>query len=280
MLKSILVLVAIVLAVPIAALAVDKAEPAADAARALPAPGLDTPAGGSNVQSAPVFTWKPVRRAARYEFQLSDDSAFRSIVTGGSVPTVNTAYTLEHSLPDGTYFWRVRAVNAKDDAGRWSQGRSFTKRWSTRPTLLGPTGGTVVNYPTSQFLLRWEPVPHAVKYIVTIAADPALASQLLGTANNPVETVGTALSPEGGLEPGQYWWAVTSVNAVGNRGARSAIGSFNWAWPSSTPVQVNDLNSDPRVYDPQFAWKRVPGAARYEVEVNSSQDFAVGSKVC
>jgi hypothetical protein len=279
-LKSLLVLVALVLAVPITALAMDLAEPAADAARALPAPRLDTPGGDANVQSAPVFTWKPVRRAARYEFQLSDDSGFRSIVTGGSVPTMNTAFTLEHSLPDGTYFWRVRAVNAKDDAGRWSHGRSFTKRWSNRPTLLGPTDGTVVKYPTDPLVLRWEPVPHAVKYVVTVAADPALASQVWGSANDPIETVGTAVATSPTLEPGQYWWAITPENAVGHRGARSAIGTFTWEWPSTTSVQVNDLNADPRVYDPQFSWNRVPGAARYEVEVNSSEDFAVGSKVC
>jgi hypothetical protein len=279
-LRSLIVLAALALAVPLTVLAASGPEPAADAARALPAPRLATPDDNANVQSAPIFTWKPVSRAAKYEFQLSADSGFRSVVTGGSVDTRNKAFTLDRSLADGDYYWRVRAVNAKDDAGRWSAGRSFTKRWSARPTLLSPTGETVVNYPTDRFLLRWEPVPNAVKYVVTIAADPGLATQVLGSANDPIETVGTALSPEGSLPPGQYWWAVTPVNAVGNRGARSVVGSFIWQWPSTTSLQVNDLNADPRVYDPQFAWDRVAGAARYDVEVNSSQDFAPGSKVC
>jgi len=279
-LRSLIVLAALALAVPLTVLAASGPEPAAKAARALPAPRLSAPEDNDNVPSAPIFTWNAVSRAAKYEFQLSADSGFRSIVTGRTVDTYNKAYTLDRSLPDGDYHWRVRAVNANGDAGRWSAGRSFTKRWSTRPTLLSPIGESVVNYPTDPFLLRWEPVPNAVKYVVTIAADPGLATQVLGTANNPVETVGTALSPEGSLSPGQYWWAVTPVNAVGNRGARSAVGSFIWHWPSSTALQVTDLNSDPRVYDPQFSWDRVPGAARYEVEVNSSQDFAAGSKVC
>src|SRR5262245_59575090 len=191
MLKSLLVLVALALAAPITALALDWADPAADAARALPAPMLDTPADEASVQAAPIFKWRQVRRAAKYEFQLSADSGFRSIVTGGTVDTYNNAYTLDDSLPDGDYYWRVRAINASDDAGRWSQGRSLTKRWSTRPTLLSPTGETVINYPSDPFLLRWEPVPHAVKYIVTVGADPALATQIIGSANNPVETVGT-----------------------------------------------------------------------------------------
>jgi hypothetical protein len=279
-LKSILVLIALALAVPITALAVDWSGPGAGAARALPAPRLDTPSDDANVQSAPIFRWQKVRRAAKYEFQLSADSGFRSIVTGRTVETYNNAYTLADSLPDGNYHWRVRAVTAKDDAGRWSNGRSFAKRWSARPTLLSPTGEKVVNYPSDPFLLRWEPVPHAVKYVVTVAADPALATQVIGTANTPIETVGTALSPPGSLEPGQYWWAVTPVNAVGHRGARSVIGSFIWRWPSSTSLRVENLNPNPAVYEPKFSWDRVPGAATYQVEVNSAQDFAPGSKVC
>ena len=34
------------------------------------------------------------------------------------------------------------------------------------------------------------------------------------------------------------------------------------------------------MFDPQFSWTPVPGATKYEVEVNSSVDFAPGSKVC
>ena len=34
------------------------------------------------------------------------------------------------------------------------------------------------------------------------------------------------------------------------------------------------------MFDPQFSWDPVPGATKYEVEVNSSVDFAPGSKVC
>src|SRR5205823_4896155 len=37
---------------------------------------------------------------------------------------------------------------------------------------------------------------------------------------------------------------------------------------------------DPEVFDPKFSWNPVAGAARYEVEINSSSDFALGSKVC
>ena len=280
MLRSLIVLVALALALPLSVLAAGRYEPAADAARALPAPAVVTPANDANVDAAPVFSWRPVRRAERYEFQLSADPGFRSNVLGGTPETHNTAFTLEKSIADGDYHWRVRAVRANGDAGRWSNARTFTKRWSQRPDLLSPAAGDEVTYPTEPLLLRWDNVPHAAKYVVTIAADPALASPVIGTADKPVETQGTSIAPGGTLEPGQYWWAVTPQDAAGHRGARSAIGTFRWSWPSGTNVQVGDANDDPRVFDPLFSWDKVPGAARYEIEVNSSEDFAVGSKVC
>ena len=44
---------------------------------------------------------------------------------------------------------------------------------------MAPSDGATVDYPATPVVLRWEPVPHAVKYVVTIAADPALASPVM-----------------------------------------------------------------------------------------------------
>ena len=43
---------------------------------------------------------------------------------------------------------------------------------------------------------------------------------------------------------------------------------------------MTDLVAATEFFDPQFSWTAVPGATKYEVEVNSSIDFAPGSKVC
>src|SRR5439155_8343868 len=65
---------------------------------------------------------------------------------------------------------------------------------------------------------------------------------------------------------------------------RSAVWAFDWSWPTRTTARVTDLftTGDPqnRVMDPQFSWDPIPGAASYQVEVNPSEDWAVGSKVC
>jgi hypothetical protein len=279
-LKSVIAIAVLGLAVPLTVLAATGSEPTARTA-ALAGPGLVSPADDADVEAAPVFSWRKVRRAERYEIQISADPGFRSNILGRrNGETYNTAFTFEKSLADGEYHWRVRAVRSNGQAGSWSRTRTFTKRWSQRPDLLGPVDGQVINFPTDPLILRWDNVRHAARYAVTIAADPSLASPVYGSPERPVETQGTSIAPGGTLDPGQYWWAVTPVDASGHRGTRSVIGSFTWTWPSGTNVNVSDANADPRVFDPLFSWDRVSGAARYEVEVNSSQDFAVGSKVC
>jgi hypothetical protein len=287
-------LVATILAVPLVAAVVAVAAPGAhrDAVRAgaaaakakpkgLRAPALQSPRDEASLGYVPAFTWARVKGADLYEFQLSADGAFRSIVLGqrsGSFRTKNTAATINQTLQDGNYFWRVRAINAKGDAGPWSRTRTLRKVWDDAPQLKAPAAGATIDYP-NPLVLSWSSVPRAFKYSVEVATDPALSSPADGF-KKPVETSGTDGAVSFALAPGTYYWAVTALDARGHKGTRSSVGTFNIAWPSTTATRIDDLNADPRVYDPQVSWDAVPGAARYEVEINSSDDFAPGSKVC
>src|SRR5262249_56325439 len=103
------------------------------------------------------------------------------------------------------------------------------------------------------------------------------------TADDPTgvpKVQANSLAISAALATGTYYWGVIPVDAEGNRGAASPVASFSWTWPSTTTLHVNDLNAADEAYDPQFSWDPVAGAARYQVEINSSSDFAVGSKVC
>jgi hypothetical protein len=248
-----------------------------------PAPRQVSPAAGARTQGVPAFSWRRAKRAVRYQFQLSADPAFRSIVLGqrnGDYQTPNTFASISRAVADGEYFWRVRGIDKRDRVGRWSTVRSFTKAWTDAPRLTGPVEGAVVSYPATPLVLRWEPVPNAFKYLVRVATDPSLAHSALGDHARDIVTSGTVLALPFTLAPGRYYWAVTPLDAEKHPGARSAVASFEWMWPTATRSRVNDLNADARVFDPQFSWDPVPGAARYEVEVNPSEDFATGSRVC
>lgn len=252
---------------------------------ALRAPALAGPAHEAGVEALPTFYWNKVKNAASYDFQLSASSKFTSVVNGtgvgrGSYRTRNTAATLDKTIPDGVYYWRVRALSQRDTAGKWSPVRSFTKGWATAPVLQEPADDLSVSWPALPLVLRWSVVPHAVKYHVIVATDPALAAPVVGSVTRPQETSGTTYALPGSLPPGRYYWAITPVDAQGHKGARSRVGSFAWDWPTGAATRVDDANATAAVFDPLLSWNPVPGAAKYEVEVNSSQDWAGSSKIC
>jgi len=255
---------------------------AAPALSAVATPEPVSPAPNASVQSLPAFGWNAVAGADRYEFAIAADAGFNAPALGrgeGQFFTRNTRATVKKTLPNGTYWWRVRAVEAGGAVSPWSAPRSLRKQWSTAPRLQSPIDGAVASHPATPLVLKWSAVPYAAKYQVTIASDPALGSAVLGQGN--VETQGTSYAPRAMLlPPGTYYWGVVPMDAQGHRGMPSAVASFTWVWPTAAATTIGDLRVDQEVYDPLFSWDPVPGAAKYELEINPTQDFALGSKVC
>ena len=240
------------------------------------------PSGAANPE-LPPFVWRASKGADSYEFQIAADRGFNSSVRGlrnNRFDTSNTRATITTAVPNGTYWWRVRAVTKTGQVSGWSTPRSVRKAWTAAPQLRGPVNGARVSFPSQPLTLSWSPVQRAAKYLVSLGTDPDLAT-LIG--DEPVETSGTSyapsLTPSGGKDK-TFYWAVTPLDAKGNRGAQSKIASFVWEWPSQTATKLNDVRAEPETFDPEFSWQPVAGAARYELEVSYSRDFAPGSKVC
>jgi hypothetical protein len=243
-------------------------------------PGALAPANATVVEALPAFAWGAVNGADAYEFQIAADAGFNAPVLGRGKDhfrTRNLRATLNETVPNGTYYWRVRAVTERGSASPWSAPRSVRKAWGATAALQSPTDAAVLTVPQSPVKLSWTAVRRAASYRVSIGTDPLLGSLVGG---KPFETTATTFTRTAALAPGTYFWAITPVDAQGNPGNPSAVQSFAIAWPSQTTPRVTDLVAAAEVFDPQFAWDPIAGAARYEVEVNSSQDFAVGSKVC
>ncbi len=251
----------------------------APAASAPDTPNLVGPADGQTVAFLPVFSWDPVNGADKYNFVLAADALFNSPVYTLN-GTKNTRATPDKTMPNGTYWWRVQAVDADGNTSPWSAPQSIEKLWADSPTLTAPDDGATISYPDDPLVLRWDPVPGAAKYRIFIATDPALSS-LVTSGGDPLETQATNAAPALLLASNTYYWAVTPLDAQGNEGEQSEVRSFTWDWPSTTTPVVNDLIDDTELFVPEFSWDPVPGAARYQVEVNSVSDFPAGaSKVC
>ena len=254
---------------------------------ALGRPTQTAPANGALFQFLPSFAWTPVAGAEKYEFQISADIGMNSPVLGRGQDdffTKNTRATLSKTVPNGTYYWRVRSVDAAGDVSEWTPPSMFRKSWTAAATLQNPASGSQIVFPTNPLQLAWSAVPGAANYQVYLATDPALGNLVvndsLAGGTGPPVTQATTFTRGASLAPGTYYWGIVPIDAEGNKGTASPIASFTWVWPSTTTPQVTDLNAAPEVFDPLFSWDPVPGAARYEVEVNSSSDFAPGSKVC
>jgi hypothetical protein len=243
------------------------------------APDLVGPNDGDTVAFLPVFSWDPVTGADKYNFQLAPDTGFNSLVYQLN-GTKNTRATPDKTVPNGTYYWRVQAVDVNGNTSPWSESRQIEKLWADAPTLTAPDDAATISFPDEPLVLRWDPVPGAAKYRLYIASDPDLAS-LVTDNGEPFETQATNGAPALLLSSNTYYWAVTPVDAQGNEGERSEVRSFVWEWPSTTATDVQDIEPSTEFYVPEFTWDPIPGAAKYEVEINSVFDFPAGaSKVC
>ncbi|TML48599.1 MAG: hypothetical protein E6G23_03785, partial [Actinobacteria bacterium] len=245
-----------------------------------------SPAAGASVDSVPPFAWSPVAAADHYEFQIAADAGFNSPVLGSGsddFTTQNTRATVLKTIPNGTYYWRVRAIAAGGSVSAWTAGRSFRKAWTGAAALQSPAGGANLSFGTDPLKLGWSAVPGASNYLVSLASDPSLGSlafHLVGDPTGIPKVQANSLAVSIALATGTYYWNVIPLDAEGNRGTPSAVASFSWSWPSTTTPSVTDLDPNPEVFDSKFSWNPVAGAARYELEINSSSDFALGSKVC
>jgi hypothetical protein len=247
------------------------------AGSAPPVPNPTAPSDGQEVPFLPAFAWDPVAGAARYQFQLAADPNFNSPLV--NISTRNTRATPEKTLPNGTYYWRVASIDSAGSVSNWSPVMSVVKLWAEAPTLSTPAEDAMISFPAEPLVLRWDAVPGAAKYRVFLARDEALSS-LVTSNGQPLEVQATNLAPNVLLASNTYYWAVTPLDSQGNPGNQSQVRSFTWDWPSTTTPSLNDLAPSTEHFDPQFTWDMVPGAARYEVEVNSDSNFDPASKVC
>jgi hypothetical protein len=241
----------------------------------LAAPNPLSPGSGASVDSVPVFSWSAVSGADHYQFQIAATNTFSPALY--SIDTRNTQAALSDVLQNKTYYWRVRAMTATNGGGAWSVTRSMVMNWSDKADPTTPADGASITYP-DPLLLNWTAIPGAEKYRVTVASDQALTTPVSGF---PVTTQASAYALQSRLPDGTYYWGVTPIDAEGHDGTASDVFSFTYSWPTeTTTLTLNDLSTDPGVFDPQFSWTPVAGAAYYKVDVSSDPDFPSGSIVC
>ncbi len=247
------------------------------------------------------FVWNPVVGAATYQLQVSPngDWANNRVI---DVIVKGTRYSPPATLDNGSYFWRVRARDAKGtpNNGAWSLEWQFTRGWPDRPSEATPAwtppGGAtpVVAVPT----FSWTPVAHAAYYELQFSTDinfsPATISRCY--------TNHTEWTPYGSLtsagEPGgcdwtisfavgaQYYWRVRGIDAP-KLGGSGVLGLWSSTDSSNTfrfiysPSLVTDLGptDGATVSTPVLSWSPISGQERYQVSIYKSNKSTLVQQV-
>lgn len=90
----------------------------------------------------PLISWTPVPGAAEYELDINFSQDFNpSSRVCCSKTTVATGYSPTRPLPNNTYFWQVRPINAQGAKGVWTPGESIFQYFDTIPPLPAPPPG-------------------------------------------------------------------------------------------------------------------------------------------
>jgi len=205
---------------------------------------LGSPANGGVVQTPPLLTWGSVPGIARYEVQLSQDGQFgnaaRKATIWGTGVVPGTTRDGDTRLPDGTWNWRVRAIDGSGEGQTWSPVGQFTLN-SPRPVQREPADGESVVYSP---LIRWSPVPSASGYEVQVSQDPAFAAGT--TTVEGLTTAQTALVPPRAMitTPGVHYWRVRANYGDEVTGQWSPTRSFRSVFPpdfnlNSLPARVD-----------------------------------------
>ncbi len=235
-------------------------------------PVLVNPANLAALNTAtPNLTWNAVPYSyagvtLTYEVQVDNNSTFAS--PERTTTTAGLNYAISPGLPDGNYYWRVRAVNSLGFAGQYSTARRFvidTAAPSTA-TLNTPADGALLT--TTRPQLKWFVAPGATQYRVQIDNSASFASPEV----NAFPVAATSYTPPVSLPQTLYYWRVQAVDAAGNLGAWSAVRSFTINI-SLTPANAAFIVSASNAARPTFTWSAATGALTYQIAVATTPSF-------
>ena len=245
-----------------------------------PTPGLLSPASGANVTTPVTISWSAVTDPigiTAYNWEVSTSSTFGNIVLHNSVSGQTTQDTVS-GLANGTYFWRVQAVNNSLVQSAWSAGRSFkitgTGAGALGAPSLSPTKGYSTFHPLEVIVFNWSPVPGAANYVLQFSKDPSFPVATTGQFDNIPNTTFSFSTPD----EGSYFARVHAVGPNGIAGSPSNNISYTVFYSNPLPAPPSPLlpSSGSTLTLPiTITWTDVPNPqpSGYELQIASDSGF-------
>jgi hypothetical protein len=251
------------------------------------APNPTAPLNGAQVTVPFTISWSAVSDPSgiiAYNWQISPASSF-SPVTRQDSTSGQTQATIS-GLANGTYFWRVQAVNGAFQQGAWSTTASFTVSGvgpgepGTASLRLGVSGITQF-HPFESIPFAWDPVPGAASYVFEADKSSSFPVGSRVHFDNIPDTRTSIVIADfcNGCEQGNYFAHVFAVDANGNRGVPSAAVSFGVFYTAPLPPAPTPLTpaAGAQITLPvTMTWTDVPNPqlSGYVLEIASDPGFS------
>lgn len=220
-----------------------------------------------------VLSWSPVPGAVQYVVEIATTPGFTQIIWKDTTDQIQAAPGV--LLPDGTYWWRVTAIDVAGTKGVASRVATFAKEWPSQVSngvLSASPGGPATSLVRITPFMRWDPVPGAAFYETQVAAADQFASPIFRSQNFPVTGMNPGLS--GVLPDDSYQWRVRALDVAKNPGPWVDMGGFTKAWVKPTLIGPADGAT---TYNFHLAWEPVAGAESYQVQVTRQQNVWQGN---
>ncbi len=207
----------------------------------------------------PTITWTTITGATRYEIWVNNASTGQAqIIRKDNISAATPFYTPTENLGIGRYRVWVRAYDALEVPGFWSEAHVFTV--NTAPAILTPdsaSGQSASSLP----VMSWTAVADARFYDLWV--DNLTTGQAQQIRRMNLTT--TSFTPPTALASGNYRFWVRAINTSGEAGKWSNERRFTVL---STPVMTAPTGGSFN-RTPEFTWNAVTGATHYDLWVSS-----------
>jgi fibronectin type 3 domain-containing protein len=220
-----------------------------------PAPAAPTNVDGSYANGKVHLTWTASTGAVGYQ-------VFRSGAQTGTYTAIGSTTNLwfDDTVGPGSYWYKVRAVNADNGAGPFTQPFGVVV---PQPSPSAPANADG-SYDNGKVHLTWDAVAGAVGYQIFRSTTQAGSYGAIGSTTNTFfdDTVA----------PGStFWYKIRAVDGNNNQG--SFTQPIGVVAPAGLTAPMNVQASDGTYPDHiQISWNSVAGATGYRVYRALSQD--------
>jgi hypothetical protein len=234
----------------------------------------------------PTFTWKipltEYQDVASWTLEYASDTQLQqdrrtiegltnlSTIISGDKASISYTLTSSQALTNGTWYWHIAATDAAGNASSFTSVTSFVVNAGAEPpakvSLVSPPNGFEDTPKRPTF--SWLQLQGATTYQLQVAGNSSFTTPVI---DQSTITTTSYMAPSD-LEPGTYYWRVTS-------NAPNAQWSDVWSFTISgqAPVQVilqsPSSGAQNMPANPTFQWQALEGAATYTLEVSTNTAF-------